>query len=380
MNFWFILYIIDFLLFVVAAFTTFYLLFFSFTSLINKRTNVPKARHQNRFLVLIPAYQQDEVILHTVDAILGQTYPQRMFDVIVISDHQSEMTNMQLAQSAITLLTPNFEKSTKAKSLQFAMLKLLEFKIYDVVVILDADNIVEPEFLEQMNDAYEMAGTKAVLAHRIPRNRDTPSARVSAVLDEINNSIFRKGHINVGLSAALSGSGVAYDFNWFKANIMKVRSSDEDKELEAQLAHQSIFVDYFDHIFVYDEKVRKTSEFNRQRGRWLVAQLRTLIKNIRFLPIALFNRQYDWVDKIIQWMLLPRTILLSICILMSIILPFIYFTLAIKWWFIVVVFGFAMAFATPDNQVDDHWDKDFVTLPISTARGILWRIYKRFKK
>ena len=380
MNFWFILYIIDFLLFVVAAFTTFYLLFFSFASLINKRTNVPKARHQNRFLVLIPAYQQDEVILHTVDAILGQTYPQRMFDVIVISDHQSEMTNMQLAQSAITLLTPNFEKSTKAKSLQFAMLKLLEFKIYDVVVILDADNIVEPEFLEQMNDAYEMAGTKAVLAHRIPRNRDTPSARVSAVLDEINNSIFRKGHINVGLSAALSGSGVAYDFNWFKANIMKVRSSDEDKELEAQLAHQSIFVDYFDHIFVYDEKVRKTSEFNRQRGRWLVAQLRTLIKNIRFLPVALFNRQYDWVDKIIQWMLLPRTILLSICILMSIILPFIYFTLAIKWWFIVVVFGFAMAFATPDNQVDDHWDKDFVTLPISTARGILWRIYKRFKK
>lgn len=380
MNFWFILYSIDTLLFVVVAFTTFYLLIFSFASLIDKRTNVPKARHQNRFLVLIPAYQQDEVILHTVDAILGQTYPQRMFDVIVISDHQSEMTNMQLAQSAITLLTPNFEKSTKAKSLQFAMLKLLEFKIYDVVVILDADNIVEPEFLEQMNDAYEMAGTKAVLAHRIPRNRDTPSARVSAVLDEINNSIFRKGHINVGLSAALSGSGVAYDFNWFKANIMKVRSSDEDKELEAQLAHQSIFVDYFDHIFVYDEKVRKTSEFNRQRGRWLVAQLRTLIKNIRFLPVALFNRQYDWVDKIIQWMLLPRTILLSICILMSIILPFIYFTLAIKWWFIVVVFGFAMAFATPNNQVDDHWDKDFITLPISTARGILWRIYKRFKK
>jgi cellulose synthase/poly-beta-1,6-N-acetylglucosamine synthase-like glycosyltransferase len=355
-------------------------LLFSFAGLIKKRTIVPKARHQNRFLVLIPAYQQDEVILHTVNAILGQTYPQRMFDVTVISDHQSEMTNMLLAQNAITLLTPNFEKSTKAKSLQFAMLKLLEFKIYDVVVILDADNIVEPEFLEQMNDAYEMAGTKAVLAHRIPKNRDTPSARVSSILDEINTSIFRKGHINLGLSAALTGSGIAYDFNWFKANIMKVRTSAEDKELEALLAHQSIFVDYFEHIFVYDEKVRKTSEFNRQRGRWLVSQLRTLLKNIRFLPAALFNRQYDWVDKIVQWMLLPRTLLLSICILMSIILPFIYFTLAIKWWLIVIVFGFAMAFATPDHLVDDHWDKDFITLPISTAKGIFWRIYKRFKK
>ena len=42
-----------------------------------------------------------------------------MFDVVVVSDHQSEITNMRLAQYPITLLTPDFAESTKAKSLQY---------------------------------------------------------------------------------------------------------------------------------------------------------------------------------------------------------------------------------------------------------------------
>ena len=380
MDFDTIIYAIDYVLFVVISFTTMYLFLFSLASLFSKEHNVPKAKRQNRFLVLIPAYRQDEVILDAVNSILGQSYPQRMFDVTVISDHQSEITNMRLAQSAITLLTPNFEKSSKAKSLQYAMLQLLEFKIYDVVVVLDADNLVEPNFLEQMNDAYEAAGTKAIVAHRFPRNRDTPSARLSAIFEEINNSIFRRGHIRVGLSAALTGSGVAYEFSWFKNNIMKARTIGEDKELEALLVRQHIFVDYFDDIRVYDEKVRHTTEFNQQRGRWIKTQILTLIKNIRFLPGAVLNRQYDWIDKIIQWMLVPRTVLLTIDIVMSLTLPFMHMSEAIKWWVITVVFGFAMAFATPNEQVDEHWDKDFIMLPISTARIVLNKILSRLKK
>ena len=161
MNFWLILSIIDWLLFFFTAGTVLYLGIFAIASLFR------------RFIVLIPSYKQDEVIEHTVLAILSQAYPQRLFDVTVISDHQSEMTNMRLAQYPITLLTPNFEESTKAKSLQYAILNLPEFKIYDVAIILDADNIVDTEFLANINNAYEAAATKAIQTHRISRNRDS---------------------------------------------------------------------------------------------------------------------------------------------------------------------------------------------------------------
>lgn len=377
--FWTILYIIDWLLFIITAGTVLYLGVYAIASLFNKSIKISSAKIQRRFIVLIPAYKQDAVIEHTILSILSQSYPQRMFDVTVISDHQSEMTNMRLAQYPITLLTPNFAESTKAKSLQYAILNLPEFKIYDVVVILDGDNIVDSEFLTCVNDAYETAATKAIQLHRISRNRDTAAARMDAVFEEINNNIFRKGHINLGLSSALAGSGVAYDFEWFKANVMQARTAGEDKELEALLLRQGIYIDYFDNIYVYGEKKRTTTTLNEQRGRWASQQFQNFFRNIKYLPGAIFSKQRDLADKIIQWMLIPRTTMVGIIMLMCIILPFIYFTLAIKWWILAAVVLFFFALATPDYLVDEMWDKTFLRSPFVTLWGKLYVYINKLK-
>ena len=380
MDLWLILYIFDWMLFVIIAGTVLYMGIFAIAALFHNKPDIPKAKKMNRFVILIPAYMQDQVIEQTVLSVLSQAYPQRMFDVTVISDHQDEITNMKLAQYPITLLTPNFEESTKAKSLQYAILNLPEFKIYDAVVLLDGDNIIDQDFLDQVNDAYEIAATRAIQTHRISKNRDTTAARIDAIFEEINNAIFRRGHISFGLSAALAGSGTVFDFNWFKTNVMRAKTAGEDKELEALLMRQDIFVDYFDDIYVYNERKREAADFNRQRRHWILDQVRSLIKNIRYLPAAIFNQQYDWVDKIIQWMLLPRTILFTIIFVMSLSLPFIYLSSAIKWWIVTAIWGFSMAFATPNALVDKNWDKDFITLPIATVNNVIKRIISIIRK
>jgi len=371
MDFWIILYIIDWTLFAFVALTVLYMGIYAVASLFEKSSVLNKAKNLNRIVVLIPSYKQDKVIEHTVISILGQVYPQRLFDVVVISDHQSEMTNMRLAQYPITLLTPDFAVSTKAKSLQFAILNLPEFKIYDIVLVLDADNLVNQNFLTDVNDAFETAATKAIQLHRISRNRDTAVARMGSIFEEINNNIFRRGHIIMGVSAALAGSGTAYDFTWFKTNIMKVKTEGEDKELEALLLRQGYFIDYFDHILVYGEKQRTTTKMNEQRGRWATQQIHNFFRNIKFLPAALFNKQYDWADKIIQWMLVPRTSMMGIIMLMGIFLPFIYFSLVVKWWALGSIALFVFAIATPDYLVDEMWDKTFLRSPFITLWGII---------
>lgn len=372
MDFWFILYIIDWGLFIVTAGTVLYLGIFAIASFFNRNHESPRTKKQNRIVVLIPAYKQDEVIEHTVISVLSQAYPQRMFDVTVISDHQSEMTNMRLAQYPITLLTPDFAESTKAKSLQYAILNLPEFKIYDIVLILDADNIIEQDYLQKVNDAFEIAATKAIQTHRISKNRDTTVARFGAIFEEINNAIFRRGHINMGLSSALAGSGTAYDFNWFKANVMKTKTAGEDKELEALLLRQEVYIDYFEDIYIYGEKKRTTTKLNQQRGRWAAQQFHNVIRNIKFLPGAIFRKQYDLADKIIQWMLLPRTTMMAIILLMSIILPFIYLTLAIKWWILAALSLFIFALVTPDYLIDEVWDNSFLRSPFTS----LWKKFR----
>ena len=370
MNYWWILYIFDGILFFFAALTVLYVLIFSIASMFSKHGEIAHSKRQNRFIVLIPSYKQDKTIGQTVSSILSQGYPQRLFDVVVISDHEKEMTNMLLAQQPITLLTPNFDRSTKAKSMQYAILNLPQFKIYDAVVVLDAGNVVEPEFLEQLNDAYETAGTKAIQCHRISKNRDTSVARLDTLFEEINNAIFRRGHTVLGLSAALNGSGMAYDFEWFKQHIMKVRTAGEDKELEAMLMLEDIYVDYFENIFVFDEKTRSQRDFNQQRGRWAATQLHALLSNLKYLPYALLNRRYDHLDKIVQWALIPRVILMGIIMMMSLVLPFIYFTLSIKWWAAGAVVLLAFSIATPDHLVDKNWDKDFLRAPFVISWGL----------
>ena len=364
MDFWSLLYIVDGLFFIIVAGTVLYLGIFSIASLFSRTTNINEAKIKRRFIILIPAYKQDHVIEQTVLSILSQSYPQRLFDVTVISDHQSEMTNMRLAQYPITLLTPNFEESSKAKSLQYAVLNLPEFKIYDIAMVLDADNIMDQDFLTHMNNAYESAATKAIQAHTVPRNRDTAAARLGAIFEEINNAIFRKGHINLGLSASLADSGTAFDFKWFKDNVMKTKSSAEVKELEAMLLRNQIYIDYFHDILIYGEKVRTTEKLNLQHGRWAVKQLKNLFWNIKYLPGALFNKQRDLADKIIQWILLPRTVMVGIIMIMSLVLPFIYFTLVIKWWLLGAACLFFFALATPDYLVDEMWDKTFLRSPL----------------
>ena len=375
--FWNILYIFDWLLFIITAYTVLYLGIFAIASLFTKKTFVTNAKINRRFIVLIPSYRQDKLIEQTVLSVLSQSYPQRLFDVIVISDHQNEMTNMRLAQYPITLLTPDFEESSKVKSLQYAILNLPEFKIYDIVVILDADNIVNSEFLTNINNAYEAAATKAIQAHRVSRNRDTAAARMDAIFEEINNNIFRKGHINLGLSASLVGSGMAFDFNWYKENVIKAKTSGKEKELEALLLRQDIYIDYFEKIYVYGEKMRTTEKLNEQRGRWALNQLHNFICNIRFLPGAIFSKKYDLADKIIQWMLIPRTTMVGITMLMCVVLPFIYLTMAIKWWILGALVLFFFALATPDYLVDEMWDKTFLRSPFVTLWG---KLYTRFKK
>ena len=371
MTFWQILTYTDLILFVLVALTVFYLGIFAFTSLFARHSDTPKAKNQNRFIILIPSHKNGKSVLLTVNSILGQTYPQRLFDVTVIADHEDEITLFHLAQQPVTLLTPNFENSSRTKSLQLAVNNLPQFKIYDVVVILDAGDVVEPDFLEQMNDAYESAGTKAIQAHKLSFNRDTVSARLSAIFEEINNSIFRRGHVSVGLSAAMSSSGMIYDFAWFKQQILAAKINWADKELEALLLRHHIYIDYFDKIVVYGEKARQAEEFNRQHRNWILTQWLAALRNIRYLPKAIIQKHYDMIDKLLQWMLLPRMVMMAIILLMCLITPFIYFTLAIKWWVLFATVLFIFAVATPNYLVDDKWNSTFFKVPFVLLSSIL---------
>lgn len=351
----------DSLLFFVFGVSVIYLLIFAIAGIFKSNSIYPISREKIRFLVLFPAYKEDKVIEASVKSFLLQEYPQECYDIAVISDKMLDVTNQKLAQLPIKLFKVDYENSSKAKALNYAIDKLTNDK-YNMVVIMDADNIVNKDFLHTICNAYN-CGSTAIQAHRMAKNLNTSTAILDAVSEEINNSIFRKGHVNLGLSSALIGSGMAFEYSWFKENIKKISSAGEDKELEALLLKQRIYIDYIETLPVYDEKTQKEDVFSNQRRRWLAAQFSSLWHTLPDLFSAIFSSNIDYCDKIFQWMMPPRILLILGVGTLSILTTFINWEWSIKWWGLLFILFLALSMAIPDYLVTKQFKKAIIKIP-----------------
>lgn len=344
---WTVIHIIDIVLWLFIAPSVIYVLFFALASLISRKSkNAVTSERLHHFLVLFPAYHEDAVILTTIKKFLQQTYPSTHFDVAVISDHMSDTTNATLQSLPITVYLPIFEQSSKAKALQYAMLHTS--KEYDYVVVLDADNIVRSDFLEQLNASCNQ-GYQAIQCHRCAKNSDTDVAVLEGTSEEINNTIFRKAHNAIGLSSALIGSGMCFSFDWFKSNVYHLHTAVEDRELEALLMRQNIFIKYEASIPVYDEKVCTQDHFRRQRLRWMTGQLQSLLLMLPYLSTAVGKGNINYIDKTIQQALIPRSMLIVSTLLLAIITTCLYTHWGIKWWILFGALSFSLILAIPSH-------------------------------
>ena len=87
MDFWTIIYYSDLAFFIFVCMTVVYMGIFAMASMFSQHQNTPKSRVENRFIIFIPAYKNGPSAEQTVRSILGQSYPQRLFDVTVIADN-----------------------------------------------------------------------------------------------------------------------------------------------------------------------------------------------------------------------------------------------------------------------------------------------------
>ena len=358
--FWTVLHIVEIGLWIIMAASVAYVVFFAIISLFYEKDDFASTHtsvlnyRERRFLILYPAYHEDSVIINSVNKFLFQDYPTDKFRLVVISDHMTDETNKQLQTFPITLLTPVFEKSSKAKAMQYAI-NYIEKKIdtheersFDNLVVLDADNVVQHDFLRKLNILCN-AGYEAIQCHRCAKNSNNDVAMLDGASEEINNTIFRKAHNRLGLSSALIGSGMCFDYKLFKKNVFQLSTAGEDREMEALLLKQKVFIKYAAEIHVFDEKVSNQDNFQRQRMRWMTAQVQSLLRQLPQIPNAFIHGNLNFIDKTIQQALIPRSILIvllaAISVLMTIVVPEWYG----KWWFLLIILTLSLYIALPEQ-------------------------------
>ena len=353
--------------------TVIYNLIYALAGLFPLRNRKAKENRIRKIAVLIPGYKEDKVILQTAEVSLRQDYPKEKYEVIVIADSFSAETLQKLSEMPIRVVEVVFENSTKSKALNKTMSQIPDD--YDIAVILDADNLMAGDFLSKINDGFNQ-GFRVIQGHRVAKNTDTSFAILDAASEEINNHIFRKGHRVLGLSSALIGSGMAFEYLFFKNMMADIKAiGGFDKELELKLLRDRQTIGYLEDALVYDEKTQKADNFQRQRKRWLSAQFIYFSNYLGSGLKHLFLKgNIDFFDKVLQLAFLPRVLLLGVLFLCSAVsiganllsLSFIESNFATSWLFwtgLFIVTGLTLLLSTPRQFFSYRTLKAISSLP-----------------
>ena len=282
-----------------------------------------------RIAVLIPCYREDRIILDTARQAAMHNYQASRFFVTIIADKLKPETLFALRQIPVDVIEVDLDM--KSRSLH-AALETRAVSDSEIVMILDADNIMEAGCLEKVNAAFH-AGFEAIQCHRTAKNKNTAVALLDAMSEEININLFRRGPALAGLSAAPIGSGMA-----FKTGLIReifstqeiLENPGEDREIDMQLMKRQIKMEFLDDALVYDEKVASAVVFEKQRVRWLEAQLNH-VKRFFDPDMKKTQKSFLFYNKFFQNLLLPRVLTLVVfCVL----LIFLFFQVLLKFPFL----------------------------------------------
>lgn len=371
---WSLAVILEWIVLIYFFLSALYLMFFSFVGLFRKYNNNINLDYYRKILILIPAFKEDIVIHEVVEDALKQDYPTDRFHIVVIADSLSPITLEALKALPIEIIEVAFTFSTKSKALNAAFCHIHED--YDITVVLDADNLMAHDFLKKMNIGFAN-GFKVIQGHRVAKNNDTSFALLDGISEEINNHIFRQGHRAAGLSSALIGSAMGFEFELFKRLMKNIEAiGGFDKELELLIAIEKIKIDYLPDAYVFDEKVQNAKKFTKQRRRWLSAQFYYFGRD--FLPsfrLLVAKGNFEYFNKAFQFILPPRILLLGSVVLINIWVQFSHIGNTLAWFYLLIITVLIFIFSVPTKFYTFKTLKVIFDLP----KGFFWMIVSLIK-
>lgn len=157
---------------------------------------------------------------------------------------------------------------------------------------------------------------------------------------------------------------MAFEYDLFKNIIQDCHDIGEDKYMERKLLLQNVYIEYLEEVYTYDEKVRGKRDFYNQRRRWLTTQISNLFSGIFQMPGAILKGNWDYCDKLFQWMMPPRVLLLGFIVLIASLLTILDFITSIKWWLLLILLGITFSIAVPDYLVDRKFKKAIASVPV----------------
>ncbi len=249
-----------------------YQFFYIFIGLLKKPMEFT-AKKQHRYAAVISARNESGVIANLIQSIKTQKYPSELVDVFVIADNCTDNT-AEVARSAGAIVYERFntEQVGKGYALDWMFNIIKEEhadKNYEAYIIFDADNILDPNYIAEMNKVFDN-GYRIITSYRNSKNYDGNWITAGYSLWFLREARYlNNARMQLGTSCAVSGTGflvsadvIAENGGWIHHLLT------EDIEFTTDSIIKGEKIGYCANAVLYDEQPTLFKQSYTQRLRW----------------------------------------------------------------------------------------------------------------
>jgi cellulose synthase/poly-beta-1,6-N-acetylglucosamine synthase-like glycosyltransferase len=272
------------------------------------------------FAILIPAHNEIAVLGKLLESLAALEYPKDHFAVYVVADNCTD-TTAELART--TGWVHVYERSDQNKrgkgfALSWLMQKLNEDRlIYDAYIVLDADSVVHPNFLEEMNKGLAQ-GAQALQGHNTVLNvTDSPSTALRWLALTLMNHVRPIGRNGLGCSSTLTGNGMCLSRSLLMRYPWQSFSLAEDYQYYLNLVKHGEKVQYMPEAIVRSEMPSTFAQMRTQDIRWESpdVSLPAWRTAWQLLKAGMRNRDFARLEAIAELLTPPLSYLIGLCLL-----------------------------------------------------------------
>jgi cellulose synthase/poly-beta-1,6-N-acetylglucosamine synthase-like glycosyltransferase len=222
-----------------------------------------------RFVVLVPAHDEEASIGATLTALVTLDYPRDRREIVVVADNCSDRTAEIARAAGVTVLERvDVGQRGKGHALNWALEQLSTFGDADAVAFVDADCVPTPNLLRAA-DARMRAGAAALQTDYVVAN---PEASTTSALRYagfvLMNRVRALGRCQLGLSAGLVGTGMVFRRRVIEQLRFDPASLIEDAELHLRLVEMGERVDFVPEAAVASAMPTTAANATAQVRRW----------------------------------------------------------------------------------------------------------------
>ncbi|MBE6631331.1 MAG: glycosyltransferase [Ruminococcaceae bacterium] len=239
-------------------------------SLLGKKRKHKKCILHN-YAVLICARNEERVIGGLLDSLNAQSYPADKLKVFVMADNCTDGTAKAAMEKGAFVYERRDDKLIgKGYALEELLVHIEEdHGAFDGYFVFDADNILESDYIEQMNKSFS-DGYSIVTGYRNSKNYGANWISAGYALWFLRESKYlNQARWILGTSCAVSGTGFMFGRNIYeKAEGWKYHLLTEDIEFSVDMICRGERIGYCPEAVLYDEQPLKFRQSCRQRMRW----------------------------------------------------------------------------------------------------------------